>query len=311
METRRIGSLDVTVVGLGCNNFGGRLDEPGSIAVVHAALDAGINFFDTADVYGAGKSEEILSKALGSRRGSAQQRGVIIATKFGHKLDDQRQGAHPGYVKRAVEDSLRRLNTDAIDLYQLHRPDPNVPIADTLGALNELVQAGKVREIGCSNFSAAQLREAEAVSVQTGGARFVSVQNEYHLLSGESEHAVLAECEQLGIAYIPYFPLAAGLLTGKYRKGQPLPDSPRAQGKYLQEQLTDENLDRIEALIAFSESQGHTILELAFAWLASQKEIASVIAGAMTPDQVRANARAAAWTLTEADFAEVDRILTA
>jgi aryl-alcohol dehydrogenase-like predicted oxidoreductase len=236
---------------------------------------------------------------------------VIIASKFGYKLDDEHQGARPEYVKRAVEDSLRRLNTDVIDLYQLHRPDPDTPIADTLGALNDLVQAGKVREIGCSNFSADLIREAEAISVQTGGARFVSVQNEYHLLAGDEEHQVLAECEQLGIAYIPYFPLAAGLLTGKYRKGQPMPSSPRQQGNYFKEMYTGENLDRIEGLIAFAEGQGHTLLELAFAWLASQKEIASVIAGAMTPDQVRANVRAAGWTLNETDFAEVDRVLAA
>lgn len=303
METRRIGSLEVTIVGLGCNNFGGRLDEAGSAAVVHAALDAGINFFDTADVYGKTQSETFLGRALGARR-----RAVIIATKFGHALDDQRKGARPEYVRQAAEDSLQRLGTDYLDLYQLHRPDPEVPIADTLGALDDLVKAGKVREIGCSNFSASQLREADG-SANPGAARFVSVQNEYHLLAGDAERNVLAECARLGIAFIPYFPLAAGMLTGKYRKGQPFPDSPRREGGYLKEMLTDHNLTRVEGLIQFAESKGHNLLDLAFSWLASQPAIASVIAGAMTPAQVSANAQAARWRLTEADFAEIDRIL--
>lgn len=303
METRKIGSLDVSVVGLGCNNFGGRLDEAGSVAVINAALDAGINFFDTADVYGGTKSEEILGRVLGERRHDA-----ILATKFGNRIEGQGAGAKPEYVKVAAEASLRRLGTEYIDLYLLHKPDPETPIADTLGAMNDLVAAGKVREIGCSNFSVAQLREAEA-AVQPGAARFVNVQNEYHMLAGDDERAVLAECARLGVAYVPYFPLAAGLLTGKYRKGQPMPESARQSGQYLKEMMTDQNMDRIEALIAFAESRGHSMLDLAFAWLISQPAIASVIAGAMNPEQVHGNAQAAGWKLSEADFAEINTIL--
>ncbi|HEX7008393.1 MAG TPA: aldo/keto reductase, partial [Phycisphaeraceae bacterium] len=208
MQTRRIGSLEVSVVGLGCNNFGRRLDADATAQVVHAALDAGITFFDTADIYGGTLSETYLGKALDKRRDE-----VVIATKFGMEVDPQRKGAHPRYVRQAVEDSLRRLGTDYIDLYQLHTPDPEVPIADTLGVLDELVKSGKVREIGCSNFSAQQLEEAQA-AVRPGAARFVSVQNEYSLLHREPEQAVLPACERLGLAFIPYFPLANGLLTG-------------------------------------------------------------------------------------------------
>ncbi|HSA80340.1 MAG TPA: aldo/keto reductase, partial [Geminicoccaceae bacterium] len=200
METRRIGSLEVSVVGLGCNNFGGRLDAAQTAQVVDAALDAGINLLDTADIYGATRSEEYLGQALQGRREE-----VVLATKFGMKVDERRRGARPDYVRRALEDSLRRLKTDRIDLYQLHEPDPTVPIAETLAALDEAVQAGKVREIGCSNFSAAQLREAQA-AVRAGAARFVSVQNEYSLLQRAPEAEVLPECERLNLAFIPYFP---------------------------------------------------------------------------------------------------------
>ena len=221
MQTRRIGALEVSVVGLGCNSFGRRLDTAATAHVVHAALDAGINFLDTADVYGGTRSEEYLGRALAGRRDQ-----VVLATKFGMAVDEQRRGARPEYVRRALEDSLRRLMTDRIDLYQLHQPDPEVPIGDTLTALDELVQAGKVREIGCSNFSAEQLREAHAAA-RAGAARFVSVQNEYSLLHREPEREVLAECERLGLAFIPYFPLASGLLSGKYRRGRP---RPRAAG---------------------------------------------------------------------------------
>lgn len=302
METRRIGSLEVTVVGLGCNNFGGRIDEEATARVVQATLEAGINFFDTADIYGATKSEEFLGRALGSRRDE-----VIIATKFGIKLNEERQGgASPEYIRQAAEDSLRRLGTDRIDLYQLHTPDPKVPIADTLGALNELVQAGKVREIGCSNFSVEQLQEAEAAA--KGGARFVSVQNEYSLLHREPEKGVLAECERLGQGFLPYFPLASGLLTGKYRQGQPPPEGARLSngGRFLSE----ENLRQVEALRAFVEAKGHTLLELAISWLLTRPAVASVIAGATRPEQVHANVAAANWQLSTEDLAEIDRILT-
>jgi aryl-alcohol dehydrogenase-like predicted oxidoreductase len=291
MEKRRIGSLEVSIVGLGCNNFGWRIDAVAATAVVDAALDAGINFFDTADVYGKGQSEEFLGRALGRRR-----ENIVLATKFGMKMDEQHHGAKPEYVRQAAEDSLRRLGTDYIDLYQLHQPDPGVPIADTLGALDELVHAGKVREIGCSNFSAEQLREAN---------RFVSVQNQYSLVHREPEAEVIPECERLGIAFIPFFPLANGLLTGKYRKGQPLPENSRAKDGFGPKVFTDQNLDLVERLTQFATSRGHTMLELAVSWLLARPVVASVIAGAKTPDQVRANASAAGWRLTKADLAEL------
>jgi len=304
METRRIGSLEVSVVGLGCNNFGGRLDAEATASVVDAALDAGINFLDTADIYGRTKSEEYLGRALGRRRGD-----IVLATKFGMMVDAERHGARPEYVRRALDDSLRRLGTDYVDLYQLHRPDDTVPIADTLGALDDAVKAGKVREIGCSNFSVDQLREAEA-GVRPGGARFVSVQNEYSLFHREPEEGVLAECERQGIAFIPYFPLASGLLTGKYRRGQPMPQGTRlTEGRYSS-QLSDANLAKVEALVAFAEARGHTLLELAFSWLLAHEPVVSVIAGATRPEQVRANAGAANWKLTREELAEVDRIFT-
>ena len=303
MEKRRIGSLDVSVVGLGCNNFGGRLDADATAVVVNATLDAGINFFDTADVYGGTKSEEFMGRAFGSRRDE-----VVLATKFGHKVSDDKKGASPSYIVQAVEDSLRRLQTDRIDLYQLHTPDASVPIGDTLEALDKLVKAGKVREIGCSNFSVAQLREAEA-AVKSGAARFVSVQNEYSLLKRTPEEdGVLAETEKTGVAVLPYFPLANGLLTGKYRKGQPLPEGTRVKEGHRD--LTDENLAMVESLIAFSEARGHTILDLAFSWLLAHPTVASVIAGATKPEQVQANAAAANWKLTEDEFGEVDSILS-
>jgi aryl-alcohol dehydrogenase-like predicted oxidoreductase len=301
VRKRKIGSLEVSVVGVGCNNFGTRIDEAATREVVAAALDAGIQFFDTADTYGKGLSEEFLGRALGGRRGEA-----VIATKFGSKMDEERKGARPEYVLRAAEDSLRRLGTDYIDLYQIHRPDPEVPIADTLGALEELVRAGKVREIGCSNFSAEQLREAEAEAE----ARFVSVQNEYSLLHREPEAEVLPECERLGLAFLPYFPLASGLLTGKYRRGRAAPQGTRiTQGGWRSDVLTDENLERVEGLIGWAESRGRTVLELAFSWLLARPAVASVIAGATSPGQVRGNAAAAGWELTEAELAEVDAVL--
>jgi aryl-alcohol dehydrogenase-like predicted oxidoreductase len=305
LQTRRIGSLEVSVVGLGCNNFGWRLDREATRSVVAAALDAGVNFFDTADMYGGTQSEEYLGEALGARRGQA-----VIATKFGWRIDDQRHGAKPDYVLRAAEDSLRRLGTDRIDLYQLHRPDPETPIEQTLDALDELVRSGKVREIGCSGFSAAQLREAQA-AVRGGAARFVSVQNEYSLLHREPEREVLAECERLGLAFLPYFPLASGVLTGKYRRGAPDPAgtrltaTPRPGDRFLNER----NRAIAEALAQFAAARGHTLLELAFSWLPSHRVVASVIAGAMTPEQVRGNVAAAGgWDLTADELAEIERL---
>ena len=304
METRKIGSLTVSLVGLGCNNFGGRLDAEATAEVVHAAIDAGITFFDTADVYGGTLSEEYLGRTLGQKRDA-----VILATKFGHKVDEQRQGAKPDYIRRAVEDSLQRLGTDRIDLYQLHRPDTETPIGDTLQALDGLVQAGKVREIGVSNFSAQQLREAAEV-VQDGAARVVSVQNEYSLLHRSPEAEVLPECEREGMAFLPFFPLANGVLTGKYQKGKPFPTGTRLQsGARAEALLSDENLTLVGALQEFAEAHGHTLLELAFSWLALQPTVASVIAGATSFAQIYANAQAAGWKITEAEQAEVATIL--
>ncbi len=302
MIKRRIGALSVSVVGLGCNNFGRRLDAEGTAKVVHAALDAGINCYETAATYGGTRSEEFLAQALGKKR-----KGLVVATKFGSTIDKQRKGARPEYVKRAVEDSLSRLKTDHIDLYQLHKPDPTVPIAETLGALDDLVKAGKVREIGCSNFSEAQLTEAE-LAVAPGAARFVSVQNEYSLLHREPEHGVLAECAALGLSFLPYFPLASGLLTGKYRKGKPIPEGSRLASGWKEETFNDENLSKVEQLIAFAEGQGHTILELAFSWLLTRPMVSSVIAGATKPEQVTANAAAAEWLLEESALEEINRI---
>ncbi|HEY0839003.1 MAG TPA: aldo/keto reductase [Vulgatibacter sp.] len=304
MRKRPIGSLEVSVVGLGCNNFGMRIDEEQTRAVIDAALAAGVNFLDTADIYGGTKSESYIGSALAGRREQ-----VVLATKFGMRVDDERQGAHPDYVRRAVEDSLRRLRTDRIDLYQLHRPDPSVPIGDTLGALDDLVRAGKVREIGCSQFSAPQIREAKAAAP---GARFVSVQNEYSLFHREPEAGVLPVCEEEGVAFLPYFPLASGLLTGKYRLDQAPPAHTRITelDRYAG-LLARENLEKVEKLIAFAEARGRTLLELAFSWLLSRSQVASVIAGATSPEQVRSNAAAAGWNLSADDLAEIDRIVPA
>lgn len=303
MEKRKLGSLEVSLVGLGCNNFGGRLDAAATARVLDAALDAGINFLDTADIYGKTRSEEFMGQALAGKRDR-----ILLATKFGMEVDPERKGARPEYVKQAAEDSLRRLQTDYIDLYQLHRPDPEVPIAETLGALHELVRAGKVREIGCSNFSVEQLQEAEAAAGT--GAKFVSVQNHYSMLKRDPEKdGVLAECERAGLGFLPYFPLASGLLTGKFRLGQPVPEGTRLSPESSAGQRSEERLDLVEKLIRFAEARGHTILELAFSWLAARPVVSSVIAGATKPEQVFANVAAVGWKLTEADLAEVDQIL--
>jgi len=302
MEYRKLGSLNVSLIGIGCNNFGWRIDAAETAAVVDAALDTGINFFDTADVYGAGQSEEFLGKALRGRRNKA-----IIATKFGMKMGDGKEGARPQYIRQALDASLQRLQVETIDLYQIHRSDPNTPIADTMQALNDAIKAGKIREIGCSNFSAEQMRAARATQ---GPHLFSSVQNDYSMVNREPEAEVLPECARSGVAFLPYFPLANGLLTGKYRKGKPFPESSRGKDAFGPKVFTPANLERAEALIAFSESHGHSILELAFSWLAARPEICSVIAGAKSPDQVRSNSGAASWKLTAAELAEVDRILS-
>jgi aryl-alcohol dehydrogenase-like predicted oxidoreductase len=300
MEYRELGSLNVSLVGIGCNNFGWRTDAAGTAAVVDAALGAGINFFDTADVYGSGQSEEFLGKALKGRRHKA-----IIATKFGMKMAEGKQGARPEYIREALDASLRRLQTDTIDLYQIHRPDPNTPIADTMQALSDAAKAGKVREIGCSNFSAEQMRAACELP---GTPCFVSVQNDYSLFKRDAEADVLPECARSGVGFLPYFPLANGLLTGKYRKGKPFPESSRGKDSFGPKIFTPENLERVEALIAFAGSRSHSLLELAFSWLAAKPEVRSVIAGAKTADQVRANSVAASWKMSPEDLAEIDRI---
>jgi aryl-alcohol dehydrogenase-like predicted oxidoreductase len=310
VEKRKIGSLEVSVVGVGCNNFGMRSDEAHSEEVMKAALDQGINFFDTADMYADGRSEELIGRFL---VGGGHRSDVIIATKFGNDMPRQGRGARPEYVRQAFEASLKRFRTSYIDLYQQHVPDPDVPIEETLGALDELVKAGKVREIGCSNLSAQQIREAQAATARRpGSARFVSVQNEYSLLHRGPEEGVLDECERQGLSFLPFFPLMSGLLTGKYRKGAPIPEGTRvAKYERYRKLLTDENLDKVETLIEYAETRGHTILELAFSWLLAHRVVASVIAGASSAQQLRANAAAAGWSLTPTDLQEIDALLRA
>ena len=304
MQTRKVGSLDVSVVGLGTNNFGMRMDEKSSTDVVLACLDNGINLFDTADVYGGTKSEEFLGRALGNRRDEA-----IITTKFGSKLDDERVGAKPAYVRRAAEDSLQRLGTDRIELFLLHRPDPETPIADTLGALNELVLEGKVLEIGCSNFTKEQLQEAKAATAP-GAARFVNLQNQYSLLEREIEDEVLAECAAEDITVIPYFPLASGLLTGKYRRNEAPPEGTRlfAMETMRERVMKDRNFDIVEALEKYVDSRNHSLLEAAISWLLYQPGVVSVIAGATNVDQVKSNAQAASWSMSPEEVAEISAI---
>jgi aryl-alcohol dehydrogenase-like predicted oxidoreductase len=307
MDRRKIGSLEVTIVGVGTNNFGFGMQEDEVPPVVNAALDEGLNFFDTADAYGA--SEARLGKALGRRREE-----VVIATKFGSPIMGQEGtgGASPAYVRSAAERCLQQLGTDRIDLLQLHRPDPNTPIADTLAALGELVADGKVREIGCSNFSAAMLREAEE-AVAEGAPRFVSVQNHYNLLNRSDEAEALAEAERLGLAYLPFYPLASGMLTGKYTRGEQPPAGTRLhrQGERAKGMLSDANFDMVDAAGAWAADHGHSVLELAFAWLLAKRPVASVIAGATKPEQIKANAAAGSWRLSPAEVAEVDALAAA
>ncbi len=304
MARRALGSLEVSEVGLGCNNFGARLDQDGATSVVNAALDAGVNFFDTADIYGATQSEVFLGKALGARRPE-----VVIATKFGMPIDDTHFGASPEYVRSACDDSLRRLNTDYIDLYQLHYPDDKVAIADTLGALQELVAAGKVREIGCSNFTAEQLREAKAAA--GSGPAFVSVQNQYSLLDRSPERdGVLDACAELGVGFLPFYPLANGLLTGKIHPGEPLPEGTRL-AKMPPERsahwLSEEMQSRVRVLLEYADTINVPILSVAFSWLLSRSEISSVIAGASSPEQIRANVDSVR-TLTGGQLEELARL---
>ena len=304
MESRSIGSLSVSLVGLGCNNFGGRIDDAATDAVVGAALDAGITLFDTADIYGgAGRSEELLGKALGTRRDEA-----VIATKFGGPMGEGKAGAAPDYVKAACEASLRRLGTDRIDLYQLHFPDDATPIEDTLAALSSLVDEGKVREIGCSNFDGARLDAAAAAGTSSS---FASVQNQLSLLDRRQEADTIAAAERHGLGILPYFPLASGMLTGKYRRDAEPPPGTRLAGMPAERReraLSDKAFDVVERLEAFATGHGHTILELAMSWLAGLPRLSSVIAGATRPEQVRDNAASVGWKLTDDERAEVDAL---
>ena len=300
MRTRSLGAggPDVSVVGLGCNNFGSRIDERGTRAVVDAALEAGVTFFDTADVYGnRGGSEELLGKALEGRRDR-----VVLATKFGHEMSDDaptNRGSRE-YVRTAIDASLKRLRTDVVDLYQYHRPDGVTPIEETLGAMSELVDEGKVRFIGSSNFDAALIAQADELARERSWHRYVSAQNEYSLLERSVEAELIPSCERLEIGVLPYFPLASGLLTGKYRRGEPAPAGTRLVTR--PDRLTPEVFDRLDALEAFAKERGRTLLELAFAWLLGHPAVSSVIAGATKPEQVRANADAGEWELDASDL---------
>jgi len=309
MEARRIGELAVSVAGLGCNNFGGRIDEAQTKAVVDAALDAGVTFFDTADLYGGGgTSEELLGRALGGRRDEA-----VIATKFGMLTPPEGlTGGSPAWVGRAAADSLRRLGTDRIDLYLLHRPDPDTAMGDTLEAMNALVTAGKVRELGCSNFTADQIDEAATAAAERGLRPFVTVQNDYSLLKRDPEPDVIPACERHGMTLTPYFPLASGLLTGKYRRGETPAAGTRLAGMPADRAnrfLGGRRMDAVEALTEFASAHDHTLPELALSWLAGNPIVPSVIAGATKPEQVRANAAATtAWKLSAEERAEVDAL---
>ncbi len=316
MDYRRLGDsgLQVSLAGLGTNNFGMRLDYEQSAAVVEAALDAGINFFDTADIYGGGRSEEYLGRALGSRR-----EDVLIATKFAMPVGDGpfTRGGSRHYIERAVAASLARLGTDYIDVYQMHQPDPDTPIGETLEALSDLVHRGVVRYIGHSNFSGWQIANADWVSRSRGLARFVSAQNEWSLLQRKVEAEVMPACREFGLGQLPFFPLASGFLTGKYRRGEPLPEGTRlaawqqAMPARIDALTADSNFDLLEALERYAADRGRSILDLALSWLASDPAVSSVIAGATKPEQIDANvASTLAWQLSAEEFAEVDAILS-
>jgi aryl-alcohol dehydrogenase-like predicted oxidoreductase len=308
MKRRNLGKsgLRVSLVGLGCNNFGGRIDLEASRRVVHKALDLGITLFDTADSYGnLGGSETILGQVLGERR-----KDIVLATKFGQAMDPagNLKGASRRYILSAVEASLRRLQTDWIDLYQLHIPDPLTPLEETMRALDDLVHQGKVRYIGCSNLPAWQVVEAQWISRELGIQAFASCQDEYSLLVRNIEKELLPAMQAHGLGLLPYFPLASGMLTGKYKRNAPVPEGSRfAAWKALGERYANEaNFDIVERLEKFSQQRGHSLLELAFSWLTAHPAVSSVIAGATRPEQVEQNAKAADWTLTPEDLAEID-----
>ncbi len=309
MEKRKLGKsgIEVSVVGLGCNNFGAmRVDA--SRRVVERAIELGITLFDTADVYGnRGGSETQLGEILGTRR-----KDIILATKFAMPMDDAgtKSGASAAYIRQACEDSLKRLKTDRIDLYQQHRPDPKTPIDETLRALDDLVKQGKVRAIGCSNMPADQLDAAQDTSRKSKLAAYVTAQDEYSLLVRGIETALAPTIEREGMGLLPYFPLASGLLTGKYEKGKDIPAGTRysRMGRFGERYMTQENWRIVEGLSAFAKSKDHTLLELAFSWLVAHPFLTSVIAGATRPEQVEQNVRAASWKLSAAEVAEVNRL---
>jgi aryl-alcohol dehydrogenase-like predicted oxidoreductase len=305
VHTRRLGAEgpEVSVVGLGCNNFGMRVDLEGTRAVVDAAVAAGVTLFDTADIYGnKGGSESFLGEALEGRRDR-----VVLATKFGGDMGDgtEARGSR-AYIRKAIDASLKRLRTDVIDLYQYHTPDNVTPFEETFGALDELVREGKARYIGHSNLDAAQVQEVDALCRENGFVRPVSAQNEYSLMKREAEDELLPACESLGLGVLPYFPLASGLLTGKYRRGEPHPEGTRLAGR--DHVFTDEAFDRLEALEAFAKDRGLTLLQVAIGGLLARPVVASVIAGATKPEQVRANVEASEWEPTKDDVASLDAL---
>ena len=313
MELRNLGrsGLLVSVVGLGCNNFGGRSGFEDSQAVVHKALDLGITLFDTADMYGnRGGSEDYLGRILGPRR-----KDIVLATKFGMAMGDspEQRGASRRYIMAAVEASLKRLRTDWIDLYQLHQPDPRTPIEEALRALDDLVRQGKVRYVGCSNLPAWQVVEAQWTARHHNLAAFISAQDEYSLLERRIERELLPALRAYGLGLLPYYPLAGGLLTGKYRRGAPPPADTRMakNSAYAQRVMTEANLDAVDRLAAFARERGRTPLDLAFSWLASQPAVASVIAGASRPEQVEENVRAVGWALSPEELDEIDSLAPA
>ena len=310
MNIRNLGhsGLRVSTIGLGCNNFGGRLDEAGTKAVIHKALDLGITLFDTADVYGErGGSETLMGRVLGDER-----KKIVLATKFAAPMDDlgEKVGGSRRYIMNAVEDSLRRLQTDYIDLYQMHRVDPLTPIEETLRALDDLIRQGKVRYIGCSNFPAWLMTDAAWTARTCGLNGFISCQDEYSLIHREPEAELIPAARKLGFGLLPYFPLASGLLTGKYRRNVTLPEGSRFAGtqRLADRYLTERNWTMAERLGDFVEARGRTMLALAFSWLLAQKPVASVIAGATRPEQIEQNVKAGSWELTDEELAEVNRL---
>jgi aryl-alcohol dehydrogenase-like predicted oxidoreductase len=310
MNLRNLGrsGLKVSLVGLGCNNFGMRIGLDAARKVVDKALDLGVTFFDTSDSYGnRGGSESFLGKILGPRR-----KQVVLATKFSSQMDEEGRlkGASRSYIITAVEASLRRLETDYIDLYQQHRPDPETPIDETLRALDDLVHQGKVRYIGCSNFAAWQVADAQWTSRELGIHAFISCQDEYSVLVRDAERELIPAMRHFGLGLLPYFPLASGLLTGKYKRGAPPPKDTRfaAWPEVSRRYQREESWEKVERLETFCAERGHTLLELAFSWLAFRPQVASIIAGATRPEQVEQNARAADWSLGPDDLLEIDRL---